>query len=167
VSRLALARPLLAGVLLGLAACSSLEPPAEVARLDSAAYVRDVHPYVAARCATLDCHGMAGRPLRIYSELGLRARAELRGHPLTLEEQLANVQAVEGLDPGVAADEHLLLRKPLALALGGIAHKGKEIWLERSDPGYVCLRGWLVGAPDAAACAAAYEPVKIPDAPAP
>ena len=146
-------------------ACTTGEPTAAVSRLDVDVYVRDVYPYMAARCGTLDCHGMAGRPLRIYSELSLRASADLRGKPITMAEQVANVHSVEGVDPGAAPDDSMVLRKPLAKALGGIDHKGLELWPDCTAPGYLCLRGWLAGQPDSAACAAAYDPVKIPDPP--
>ena len=42
--------------------------------LDVEAYRRDVHPILEARCATLDCHGVDDRPLRLYAETGLRWR---------------------------------------------------------------------------------------------
>lgn len=154
----------LLAVAVALTGCQSAEPTDTLAELDVATYQSQVDPYLGARCATLDCHGMAGRPLRIYSELGLRLRAELREQPITAEEQRLNVEAVAGLDPGVAALDHLLLRKPLALAAGGIAHKGTQIWATRDDPGYRCLYGWMAATPDAAACSAAYELVKIPPA---
>jgi hypothetical protein len=120
---------------------------------------------MSAQCGTIDCHGMAGRPLRVYSELGLRASADLRGKPITMAEQVDNVRAVEGVDPGASLDDSMVLRKPLAKALGGIDHKGLELWPDKNAPGYLCIRGWMAGQPDDAACAAAYDPVRILDPP--
>ena len=45
-----------------LTGCQSAEPTDTLAELDVATWQRQVDPYVGARCATLDCHGMAGRP---------------------------------------------------------------------------------------------------------
>jgi len=48
---------------------------------------------------------------------------------------------------------------PIALrpAAGGIHHvdEAGEVWADRDDPGYRCLRGWLASEPEFAACEAA------------
>jgi hypothetical protein len=154
--------------LLADAACAGPDPGSEVAPapLDRDAYVHLVHPIVEARCATLDCHGNADRPLRLYAETGLRASDELRDTTtLTAEELDANVAAVSGLqDPGggqIGVDE-LLLAKPL----GRMKHSGGVVWTTLTDPQYVCVRGWLSGESGAAevtaACATAATQVALP-----
>ena len=157
-------RPL--GVLaaaLALAACTGEPPGEQLTRAgDVATYARDVHPYLEASCATLDCHGDRGRPLRLYAETGLRADAALRGQPITEAELRANVAALIGIDPSAGPDDHLALRKPLSQGEGGIAHVGPKLWRNRDDPGYRCLRAWLSGGSDPAACAAALAPVALP-----
>ena len=127
----------------------------QVATRDATAFEAHVQPYLEASCATLDCHGAQGRALRLYSELGLRAQASLRATPiaakhdptpLTAAELDANRLAFAGV--ALATDvpsECLALRKPLALAEGGIHHQGRVHWANRKDPGYLCLRGWLIG----------------------
>ena len=157
---------------LGLAACafpaaSEVEAPA----IDDAAleaYAREVHPLLEASCATLDCHGADRRPLQLFAETGRRLGGELRGQPLTRDEWTANVRALRTLDVGEPDPDHrMLLLKPLAVSAGGAAHVGGDVWPSRSTPGFVCLRAFVVGMSDTdearAACAAAYEAVRLPD----
>ncbi len=133
-------------------------------------YKQYVDPYLARRCATLDCHGQVGRPLRLYSQLGLRQSdagvidpidvTGFRGEPTTDEEKHANYQAVVGLQPEVMAqvaadlgngsDRLLLLLKPQML----IPHKGGRIIEQGSNRpadtnpttlGFDCINAWLGG----------------------
>jgi len=129
-------------------------------------YAADVHAYVSIACGALNCHGNAGRPLRIYSELGLRIDPMLRQHPvdqmhpavtITQEELQDNVIAFSTVSPLSAGLQHFALQKPLA---GGVDHVGGKIFESTQAPGYLCLRAWLV--PDeskkvdaATSCAAA------------
>lgn len=130
---------------------------------DEAAYVSDVQPILEARCASLDCHGADGRPLRLYAETGRRLRDDLRGQPLAPEEVQANLRALAAIDPGAAPDENLIITKPLA---GGVGHKGGDEWLDENEPQVVCVRGWLAGqsgdADVMAACATAKQQVMLP-----
>ena len=140
--------------------------PQPVVDLDEAAYARDVHPIIEARCATLDCHGVDDRPLRLYAETGLRAADDLRDQPIDPAELAANVRATEALEPGVSPDDALFIRKPLAESAGGVAHEGGELWTGRDDPQLVCALAWLAGSSDepaaVAACAIAAEEVALP-----
>ena len=134
--------------------------------LDPESYARDVQPIFEARCATLDCHGDAGRPLRLYAETGLRARDDLRDLPMTEDELLANVRSVEAIDPDSPFAEGLMVLKPLAEASGGMAHEGGDIWLDREESQARCVVAWLSGQSDDAAaqeaCAAAAAEVALP-----
>lgn len=149
-----------------LAACGYADQGTEpLEPLDEAVYVRDVHPIFEARCATLDCHGDPGRPLRLYAETGLRLRDELRDTPITDEELALDVEAARGVDPGVAPGRSLILRKPLAAAAGGIEHEGGDLWTTRDEPQAACVLAWLEGREDdasRAACAAAAQEVALP-----
>lgn len=129
------------------AAC---DPPPQrldpVETLDAEAYRQSVHRIVEVHCATLDCHGAPGRPLRIYAATGLRKRDELRDTVISDEEIALNVAAFAAVDPErVGSDEHLALRKPLAPSAGGIHHVGLVHWTTRDDPGWQCLARWLRG----------------------
>jgi hypothetical protein len=131
-----------------------------------ATYAEHVHPLLEASCATLDCHGQNGRPLRLYSETGLRLRDDLRGQPqdptmpVTGEELLANVLSIAAVDGDVDVtsanvDSTMMLRKPLSSAGSGVHHEGRQLWSSRSDVAYVCVRSWLLGTVDADTCAEA------------
>jgi hypothetical protein len=154
-----------------LGACAAQEPGTTTLDAgDPAAFGQHVQPYVQTACATLDCHGDRGRALRLYSELGLRDDDALRSEPvaeasdpvaLTFAELDANVRALAAV--GLQArspSEHLALRKPLASKHGGIHHVGGVHWHSRQDPGYLCLRQFLLadGPADAAdSCAQALD----------
>jgi hypothetical protein len=149
-----------------LAACTGPGPGSqpEPAAPDLAAYVRDVHPIVEARCATLDCHGNFDRPLRLFAETGLRAGDELRDTPITAGELADNVEAVAALGSSGPVDDHLVLAK----ALGRMKHGGHAVWPDNQDVQLVCVRGWLAGESDVpavrAACRTAGEQVALPPA---
>ena len=150
-------------VALAAPACTG-EDPGETAAPsgDVASYARDLHPLLEASCATLDCHGDRGRALRLYSEIGLRAEGLSRDAGLTDPELAANVASLLAVDPGAAPARHLALLKPLSKAEGGVAHVGPKLWLNRDDPGYLCLLGWLSSTADPAACAQALARVALP-----
>ncbi|KAB2905552.1 MAG: hypothetical protein F9K40_06675 [Kofleriaceae bacterium] len=165
--RLAGSAALLAAAALAGGGCTDTTIDGEpVPALDLAFYAASVQRYVGYGCGSLDCHGEAGRMLRIYAEDGLRQSAELRGEVIEASEIAANVAsfaAIE-LDASSAADS-LTLRKPLAVTAGGMAHEGGDVWLAVEEDGYRCLRGWLAGeltVEVAAACHAATTEVVPP-----
>ena len=129
-------------------------PVPVAARLDPTFYAASVQPVVAWSCATLDCHGVDGRPLRVYAEHGLRRSDALRGQPISAEELAWNVAAFEGVDPDPSR-EHVALTKPLAVEAGGLHHVGDPVWASRDDPGCRCLASWIAGELDPAPCAEA------------
>jgi len=124
-------------------------PVAATGQLD--AYRVYVQPVLAAGCASLDCHGKAGRPLRLFAKDGLRLDASLRGHDERDDELLANMAAIAALDPEeTQVEDRLLLLKPLAVSAGGLHHVGGDLWADQTDPAYRCLHAWLrAGASDA------------------
>ena len=131
--------------------------------VDVDGYAAEVHSYVEIGCATLDCHGDPGRPLRLYGEIGLRARADLRDQPMSRSELEDNAYSFRGVDDA-PLDENLVLLKPLAEAAGGLAHVGADVWASESDPGYRCVRAWLAGVvgTESEACAEARASVMLP-----
>ncbi|MCA9606367.1 MAG: hypothetical protein KC619_12260 [Myxococcales bacterium] len=142
------------GAVLAMTAASCVGPgePVFVEPLDVAFYEASVEPVVHWSCASLECHGQDGRPLRIYSVDGLRMSDALRGRPLSPAEAEWNAFAFAGVDPMAASvDESVVLEKPLSVDAGGLHHEGDDLWPDRSDPSYLCLRGWLAGDPSAAA----------------
>lgn len=130
----------------GLSACvfedRSTEQVSERGAL--ADFSKYVQPVLRVGCASLDCHGTEGRPLRLYARNGLRMGASLRGQDETSAEMQANMTAIDGLDPqATQVENHLLLLKPLAVDAGGISHIGGDLWPDQSDGVYRCLHAWL------------------------
>lgn len=147
-----------------LFACGGTNGTDTVSVADSlAAYTADVHPILERRCSTLDCHGDAGRPLRLFAETGLRAADSLRGQPITMDELAANVRSLLAVDPEEPPLQSMLLSKPLA---GGIDHGGGDIWIRADEPQPACFVGWLMGKSAdptvAAACRTAAIEVMLP-----
>jgi len=123
-----------------------------------------VSPVFERRCGTLDCHGQVGRPLRIYSGLGLRLPNDAGNIPgssaTTPDEITANYRSVIGLQPEQMTrviagldppDSLLILAKPLMLE----AHKGGPAFAPTGDPGAGCITTWILGNVDATQCAQA------------
>jgi hypothetical protein len=117
------------------------------------------------RCATLDCHGQIGRPLRLYGQFGLRFvddAGNIPGQAATTEtEHQANYQAVIGLQPEIMSlvvsgssppESLMLLRKPLQLE----RHKGGAVFVS-GDDAYNCITTWLAGQADFDACGRASQ----------
>ncbi|HEY2516025.1 MAG TPA: hypothetical protein VGI39_34375 [Polyangiaceae bacterium] len=147
-----------AGVLL---ACASAPNSSEVTQIftGKASYEEfhgsanqvGVQAVLAARCGTLDCHGSMGRPLRIFSQFGLRLvddAGNVSGGAATTEAEIfADYSAAISVQPELTSkvfagidDPHvlLLLRKPLARE----RHKGGQVF-QSGDDGDNCLSSWL------------------------
>ena len=156
-----------------LVACASSPTPDGKARTttilapDQAQFQQFVSPALERRCATLDCHGQVGRPLRLYSARGLRLPNDGGLIPgvgsTTAEETTANYRAVIGLEPeeltrvmaGVDPPRDLLLlKKPLMLE----GHKGGPVLAPTNDPVEVCVDSWILGTIDAPSCTKAAAP---------
>lgn len=124
----------------------------------------NVSGFLEARCGSLDCHGSVARPLRIYGQNGLRLAdgdggTRDRG-PTTDAERIENFRAAIGLEPeeiskAVASNgdytSYMLIEKPIGIEGGGVRHKGGPVLApSQSDPGWVCLTGWIAGKKDIA-----------------
>ncbi len=164
-----IALPLLLSLVPLAGACAMpVQSESVVGSGDVTAYETELHPILETSCATLDCHGKPGRPLRLYAETGLRAPDNTdRKAPLTDAEYQANVEALLGVDPGASDLDHsIVLEKPLATGAGGAYHLGRDQLSSRTDPAYVCLRAFLAGSidqPDAlSACAEARSQHALP-----
>jgi hypothetical protein len=97
------------------------------------------------------CHGNEGFALRVYSVGKLRFPGtantqDARTQPLTQAENDANYQsAIAFTYGGPAADDNLLIRKPLPAAAGGFEHVGGAIFSGTDDPCVQQIRAWLSG----------------------
>jgi hypothetical protein len=115
--------------------------------------VAAVSGYMERRCGTLDCHGAATIPMRLYGQFGRRLPDEGNvpgGAPTTAAELDANYATACSIEPektaeqvenfGQKAEELLIVRK----ARGIEGHKGGTI-VKEGDPGDQCIVGWLRG----------------------
>lgn len=152
--------------------CSSVDADhvSQLAFPDRDAFKTHVSPFLERTCGALDCHGQSARPLRLYSQLGLRLEARDGGardtSPTNDRELTANYFAVVGLEPEDVSDavvsqgahrDFLLLKKPLGIEGGGVRHKGGPV-LRLTDAGYECLASWLAGRVNVASCTAGAQP---------
>ena len=114
-------------------------------------------------CGTLDCHGQAGRNLRLFGDTGLRfSPLDVPSTliPTTNDEIAQDYASVVGLEPeimsavvasGGADPERLtFVRK----ARGTESHKGGAVVVP-GDARDVCITTWLSGHADASSCTAA------------
>ena len=116
------------------------------------------------RCGTLDCHGQATRPFRVYGRDGLRKPATGLGGgyvsggmvATTQDEIDSNYYSACGLEPERMAnvvagkqtvDTLTLVRKPRLEE----AHKGGEV-LPKGSLGDACILSWIAGAVDVPSC---------------
>src|SRR4029079_2461578 len=118
-----------------------------------------VHDVLQTTCGTLDCHGQAGRNLRLYGGRGRRLRKSDNpaDDPTTHEEYDQSYWSVIGLEPEIMSDvvedhgqmpERLtLLRKARNLE----HHKGGQLF-EEGDDRDRCLTSWLAGQVELEAC---------------
>jgi hypothetical protein len=127
-----------------------------------------VSEFLEKRCGATDCHGHVARPLRIYSQNGLRLAKGPDGtrdlSPTSAEERLENYRSTIGLEPEELAESvrtrgeyvnHMLFLKPLGIERG-VRHKGGPVLTPSdADPGWVCLLSWVEGEVDGARCAEA------------
>ena len=144
--------------------CSHSLETESLGALDVEGYALEVQGVLEPSCATLDCHGDIGRPLRLYAETGLRAPGVRRDAPLTPEELEDNVRSLLAIDPGTEPGANLVITKPLSTAVGGEAHVGGDVWPDREDPAVICVTAWLAGdvSSEREACATARAAVALP-----
>lgn len=118
-------------------------------------YRQNVDAVLSRRCASLDCHGQVGRPLRLYSNNGLRRPGDGGTAPgvgaVTTEEIADNYRALIGLEPEAMLalraqaasqrDPYQLLMMRKALNVEGCHKGGPAIF--RNDKADVCITSWL------------------------
>lgn len=159
------ARVLLGSVLLGVTACVAEVGPTSTAtelRAPIRAGFENVADGLQPSCGTLDCHGQAGRNLRLFGERGLRLEADANpGEGATTPaEYEANYWSLVALEPeilstvvaaaGATPERLILIRK----GRGTTRHKGGA-QMPANGALDQCLVGWLRGAIPSDACKAA------------
>ncbi len=109
-----------------------------------------VHVFLEKLCGSIDCHGQASRPFRLYSVNGLREPDAGLVPGLgqeTPEEIVDNYGSLVGLQPEETA--HVVIGDYLPTVLlivqkptGMVSHKGGTKFSVTSDPA-ACLTSWL------------------------
>lgn len=151
MNRLALAFLCLA--LAGISACDDPQKGYEVADREYSGFA-EVYPILIRDCGFPTCHGSEDRMFRIYgpgrSRLtdDLRAYEAVTGDELSLSFSIA-LSMVDGEHP----EQSLLLKKPLALEAGGMAHGGiddfgRNVYRTKDDEGYKIIERWVTTQPD-------------------
>lgn len=162
------ARALLPAIAL-ITACSSVDPGAVTTAVGPAFGAdgddfRPISAVVERRCGTIDCHGNAARPMRIYGQYGLRKPIDdpPDGYypgglaPTSADELRDNYRSMCGLEPEILArvmakdDEPealTMVKKPRLLE----KHKGGLVW-NKGDDGDACVINWLTGVDDTSPC---------------
>lgn len=151
MNRLALA--LLCLALAGVSACDDPQKGYEVADREYSGFA-EVYPILIRDCGFPTCHGSEDRMFRIYgpgrSRLtdDLRAYEAVTGDELSLSFSIA-LSMVDGEHP----EQSLLLKKPLALEAGGMAHGGiddfgRNVYRTKDDEGYKIIERWVTTQPD-------------------
>ncbi|MEO6601889.1 MAG: hypothetical protein ABIQ16_18570 [Polyangiaceae bacterium] len=130
---------------------SSLQAPSQIA-------FPDVADALQKRCATLDCHGQAGRNLRLYGYGGLRlSQADTPiGIPTTDLEYKASYDSVVGLEPEIMSEVVQLRADVNQLTMirkirGIEHHKGGQLVIE-GNAFDRCIVLWLTNRPDPSPC---------------
>ncbi len=137
----------------------------ELVSLDDNYFRCNVQPVIAARCSFMACHGNDERPLMLFAEQRFRLDISWDDYetPLTDDELAANFRMVRGFVGSSASTRNLLLEKPLDTRVGGLFHRGKDlfgvddVFLERQDVGYQILKAFSAGAVAAPDCRATEE----------
>jgi hypothetical protein len=139
-----------AALLLFAGGCAQ-EGGLQVADRDFAQFRDEVYPVLMRDCAFHTCHGSDKRFFRIAGSARGRLNAGTKALAEVLPEEIMfsytrALAMIDAQDPGAS----LLLRKPLAPALGGMGHLGtdnfgRNVFESTSDPEYLALARWVFG----------------------
>lgn len=137
-------------LVIGFTGCS-LEGGIQVADRDFEQFRDEVYPVLMRDCAFHTCHGNPKRFYRITGSARGRLVASTKALAETLPEEVAfsytrSLAMINAADPGAS----LLLRKPLAPALGGAGHLGtdsfgRDVFESTDDDDYLTLAKWVFG----------------------
>ncbi len=153
------------GIALANCAQDGLAKREDLTLLDENYFRCNVQPVLAARCSFMACHGNDERPLMLFAEQRFRLSIPWDEYetPLTDEELLANFRMASGFVGRDDGEETLLADKPLDARVGGLFHRGRDlfgeddVFLDRGDVGYQVLRDFADGASAPEDCAVREE----------
>ena len=162
------ARVFLGALLTMLSACQpDFNVPVASPPLDQPYFRCHVQTVLTKSCTMFACHGADGtsgtksRYFRVYARSRLRVAGTpeaMRNSIFTAAEYHANFIAASDLVDPAAADDSLLLRKPLEQGAGGYFHRGADLYgqgnvfASRADADFVLLSTWAHGATEDPRC---------------
>lgn len=117
---------------------------------DFQTFVDEALPVLLRDCGFHTCHGSTQRFFRVWGPGRTRLDPSSREfEQLTPDEWEASYEAAKSMVDAHDPEQSLLLRKPLAIAAGGAAHRGadkfgRNIYRSTSDSGYAALRRWAL-----------------------
>jgi hypothetical protein len=139
-----------------LAACLSgvgcvAEPSGwQPAEPDFRTFIDEALPVLLRDCGFHTCHGSSERFFRVFGPGRVRLDPNVREFDrLTAQEWEASYLAAVSMVDARNPDQSLLLRKPLAIAAGGAAHRGSDkfgrnVYRSTSDSGFIALQRWVL-----------------------
>lgn len=134
-------------------ACTVEPATLDIPEADQAAFFNSAYPILLADCGFPACHGDPTRPFAVWGPGRLRLESEQDAYdPPTAEEvALSYTRARSVLYSPDGPRQAPLLRKPLAVSVGGTGHKGDDPWGQaiyqtKRDPHYTTLFYWAIGA---------------------
>jgi hypothetical protein len=135
-----------------LLACRGDAPELVVAQPDFPTFEAQVYPVLLRDCSFIACHGSSERFFQVYGPGRARLNPmAMELDDVTMEEIIQTYnRALSMIDVNEPA-QSLLLRKPLALSVGGAGHEGVDSWMRdvyvsRQDPNYLILEAWVLAA---------------------
>ncbi len=133
-------------LLISLSGCGTVDPGEEgiVGTLDHNIFKTTVQPVLDNRlCSDSGCHfrdktdpntGGPGGSFRIF---------ECNVVPCTSEELRANHDSTAGMANLVNPAGSKILKKPLALSIGGLQHLGGDIFASETEADYLAILSWI------------------------
>lgn len=112
------------------AGCAQPDLDVPVPDADPVAFRDRVYPVVLADCGFNGCHGDPARPFAVFGpgRRRLRAETDLDAPPTAEELAVSFTRARSMLVSREGIQRAPLLRKPLAVAAGGVGHGGVDAW---------------------------------------
>ncbi len=146
---------------LALGGCQpGLQDERQLPELDEAYFRCRVQPILTKSCAAFACHGDPYRYFTLFARNRLRSGGDEseRNTFMRIEERAFNLtSSLAYVDP-VAAEDSLLLRKPLDQSAGGFYHGGAvtygagDVFLATDEAAYQTILDWIGGASEDPNC---------------
>lgn len=149
--RVAIIEGIVLAMAIGLSACGSATSKLSVSDPDRAVFEMQVYPVLLRDCSFHICHGSSKRFYQVFGPGRDRLLATTQAlDPATPEEVELAYQRSRSMIDVAAPAQSLLLRKPLAVRVGGTGHEGSDrlgrnVYESKQETGYITLEQWVLG----------------------